>query len=249
MRKIVFMYHDVYSNSEKESGFQFVTSFPYKVDACKFEKQVKYAYDYCKKNNLPIETIEFTFDDGGVSFYTVIAPILEKYGFRGIFFISTSYINKDKFLTDEQIKSLHERGHIIASHSHTHPRNMTLLPAEEILQEWKTSIKILSDIIGASVSVASIPCGFSSSELIDMAKKAGVTTLYTSIPTNGYMSYKSMELVGRYVILCNTKDSKICSIINSRRTRNLMYIRWKLISLTKSLLGTYYNKIKNIIVR
>ena len=92
MRKIVLMYHDVYSDSETESGFQFPTSFPYKISAEKFESHVKLAHTYCKQNNLSLDSVEFTFDDGGVSFYTVIAPILEKYGFKGVFFILMTII-------------------------------------------------------------------------------------------------------------------------------------------------------------
>lgn len=154
---IRIMYHDVYRSIVQESGFQFSTSFPHKINATKFEEHVKFVLNYCKQNNLSQDNIEFTFDDGGESFHSVIAPILEKYGFRGIFFISTSYIGTDKFLTVEQVKALYQQGHIVASHSHTHPRNMTGLSVNELLKEWKTSVQILEEIIQAPVTIASIP--------------------------------------------------------------------------------------------
>ena len=84
MKKIVLMYHDVYCIAETESGFQYPTSFLYKVGADQFESHVCFARDYCNLRGIPLNTIEFTFDDGGESFYRVIAPILEKYGFKDI---------------------------------------------------------------------------------------------------------------------------------------------------------------------
>ena len=166
MKKIVLMYHDVYCIAETESGFQYPTSFLYKVGADQFESHVCFARDYCNLRGIPLNTIEFTFDDGGESFYRVIAPILEKYGFKGVFFISTSFIDTEKFLTKEQVVSLHQRGHIIASHSHSHPRNMTKLSMSELLFEWKTSKEILENILHTPITIASIPSGYSSSNVV-----------------------------------------------------------------------------------
>lgn len=84
------MYHDVYRQTDTESGFNTPSASFYKISAEKFEEQVRFIHHYCQQNNLPLNHIEFTFDDGGESFFSVIAPILEKYGFRGIFFISTN---------------------------------------------------------------------------------------------------------------------------------------------------------------
>lgn len=73
--KIVLMYHDLYIQSGTESGFQNESAFQYKIQADEFEKQVKAVVDYCREH---IEVqVDFTFDDGGVSFLTLAAPILE----------------------------------------------------------------------------------------------------------------------------------------------------------------------------
>lgn len=245
--RIVLMYHDVYCFSEKESGFQFPTSFPYKISADKFEGHVSFAYNYCKQNKIPLETIEFTFDDGGESFYRVIAPILEKYGFKGVFFISTSYIDTDKFLTKEQIESLYKRGHIIASHSH--PRNMAKLSEMNLLAEWEESIKILEDIVHSSITMASIPSGYSSQSVIRTAAKSGIKILYTSKPTDKVTVTKDIEMVGRYVIHCNTSLDIVRDIISSEWKRKELFIRWNLIAIAKRILGTNYNKIKKRIIQ
>ena len=75
--------------------------------------------------------ISFTFDDGTLDHYTHAAPILEKYGYRGIFCITTGYI--DGFpkwtypcMQERMVKKLLESGHEIASHSATHPNMRSL---------------------------------------------------------------------------------------------------------------------------
>ena len=89
------MYHDIVTKTDKSSGFQNDSAFQYKVEESAFEEQVK---------ALQGKDVVFTFDDGGESFLTKIAPILEKYGFKGVFFISTKYIGTQGFLTKEQVK-------------------------------------------------------------------------------------------------------------------------------------------------
>ena len=249
MNKIVLMYHDVYYASNTESGFQFPTSYPYKLSEAKFEEQVKFAHDYCKQNNISQDSIEFTFDDGGESFQRVAAPILEKYGFRGLFFISTSYIETDKFLTAEQIKSLYQRGHIIASHTHSHPRNMTEISVNEMFNEWRESIQILEEIIQSPITIASIPSGYNSKEVTNTANKAGIRTLYTSKPTTKHANNANMLLVGRYVIHSNTSIETFSKIISSAHYRRKRLCRWMLINCAKRVLGTHYNYIKKYLIR
>ena len=94
MNKIALMYHDVYKQSGTESGFQNESAFQYKISEEEFESHVKEISKYCVNNNVDVL---FTFDDGGISFLTIIAPILEKYNQKGIFFISTQYIDTPLF--------------------------------------------------------------------------------------------------------------------------------------------------------
>ena len=70
------MYHCVFETHESESGLQFVGSMPYKLKADLFEDHIKTISEYLEANKLPKTSVELTFDDGGASFYTVIAPIL-----------------------------------------------------------------------------------------------------------------------------------------------------------------------------
>ena len=82
MAKINLMYHDVYIRDVNESGFNRERDLMYKMDVVTFESHVKNIHNLCRQKSLPLENIVFTFDDGGKSFLDVIAPILDKYGFK-----------------------------------------------------------------------------------------------------------------------------------------------------------------------
>ena len=249
MDKIVLMYHCVYKDSGKESGFQNESAFMYKVYVGKFEKEVKSVSEYLAKHDLPKETVKFTFDDGGISFLTLIAPVLEKYGFKGIFFIATKYIDTSGFLTKGQIKELANRGHQIASHSHSHPDNIASLEYDIIKQEWKDSCIILESILGHSVTCASIPNGDSSSYVVQAAREVGINVLYTSEPTTKEKNLYDVKLVGRYVVTDDMEASDLMRIINDRRYRRKMKIKYEIIQVAHKLLGAKYNKIKMMIIK
>lgn len=242
------MYHCVYTQTVEESGFQFITSYPYKISSKEFESQVKSIVR--EFDGEPIDDrVLFTFDDGGVSFIDVIAPILEKYGLTGVFFISTKYIGQPKFMTKEQIVELSKRGHIIASHSHNHPLNMSKMAYADILSEWKISKTILEGIINAPIRIASIPNGNGSENVYKAALEAGYEMLYTSIPTTKEYSYGNLRIIGRYVIKNNMKQTTLLRIVGSRTKRNLCYIQWRLLKLIKAVLGNRYKTLKGIIKR
>lgn len=174
MNTINLMYHNVTSDLFPYSGFSDIAASQYNIDIITFEKQVIAVSLY---NN-----VVFTFDDGGSSFYTIIADILEKYGKKGIFFISTAYIGMNGFLTSSQIANLSKRGHTIASHSHTHPEWISKLSTEESLQEWKISKQILESIIQKPIFLASIPNGDISKSVLQNLSDAGYSDIYTSEP-------------------------------------------------------------------
>lgn len=241
------MYHCVYSQCKEESGFQFPTSYPYKIDAKKFEDHIISVIQACKQNRKPVDDVVFSFDDGGVSFYNVIAPILEKYGLKGLFFISTQFIDTDKFLTRAQIRELKSRDHIIASHTHSHPLDLSRLSYDEILNEWKTSKTILEDIINEPISTASIPNGRGSKLVVQAAKEAGFKVLYTSVPTIKFKTEKGITLIGRFVIRYNDTSDFVQNIILKPLTRIKLYIKWWVLNVVKKILGSNYRRLKRFL--
>lgn len=61
-----------------------------------------------------------TFDDGTIDHYLTAAPVLERHGLRGVFFVNTELIGAAGRMTLGQCRELSARGHAIESHSHDH---------------------------------------------------------------------------------------------------------------------------------
>lgn len=232
---VVLMYHDIVTATDKSSGFQNKNAFQYKVEESAFEKQVK---------ALQGKEVVFTFDDGGESFLTKAAPLLERYGFKGVFFISTKYIGTQGFLTKEQVKELAERGHVVGSHSHTHPEIFTKLTKEEIHEEWQRSYEILKDILGEKDLPMSIPNGYASKTIMEEAIKSGFTDIYTSQPTTKTKLFQKHNVIGRYVVHDNITAEDVLRIVNSKGYRLKMALKWHLLNVVKGVLGGAYDKLK-----
>lgn len=123
---------------------------------------VSHATESLASGNIPTnETlIALTFDDGFEECYTIIAPLLEKYGCKGAFFINANYIDSDenyqeafnnriatftkKPMSWQQVVDLHNRGHIIGSHNLDH-LNFSELSREEINFQLKKNKEILEE--------------------------------------------------------------------------------------------------------
>jgi peptidoglycan-N-acetylglucosamine deacetylase len=72
---------------------------------------------------IPNKVVVLTFDDSKASHYTVVRPLLKKYGFGATFFITEGFTfrtNKDDYLTWEQIAALHREGFEIGNHTRDH---------------------------------------------------------------------------------------------------------------------------------
>lgn len=121
-------------------------------------------YDYLVFNDtLPSRPIMLTFDDARVEQATVAAPEMEKYGFRGVFFIMTITYNKKNYMSKDQIKLLSERGHTIGFHSWDHTR-ATHYTNDSILRvNVVNPKKELESIVGAPVDYFAYPYGLTDS--------------------------------------------------------------------------------------
>lgn len=249
MNTIVLMYHDIYRDSTSESGFQNPTAIKYKVRADRFETQVAAIDKYLRERKLPANTIDFTFDDGGVSSLTIAAPILEKYGFRGKFYISTGYIGAEGFLNAKQIRELYNRGHIIGSHSHSHPERMSALTKSDINDEWRISQMILGEILGFAPEYASVPNGYSSKLVLKGMVDAGIVHIDTSATTTGVSHYGTAIVRGRYAVTSGMSANELTVIVSSPFRRFAKTLRWHCLSLAKALLGERYLKIRNYLIK
>jgi peptidoglycan/xylan/chitin deacetylase (PgdA/CDA1 family) len=190
-----------------------------------------------------------TFDDGAASSYTIVAGELEKRGWRGHFFVTTDWTGRPGFLDAQQIRELHARGHVVGSHSCSHPARMSKLSWAELLKEWKESCAILSDIVREPVLTASVADGYYSRKVGKAAAAAGIQALFTSEPSAKVAVVDGCLILGRYSIQSHTPASVSGSIAaRNRWPRLLQSMLWQAKKPVKALAGESYFTMRRLLL-
>ncbi len=182
-----------------------------------------------------------TFDDGGASAHGCIAQALEEKGWRAHFFVTAGFIGRPGFLSADQIRELHERGHVIGSHSFSHPPRMLALDDEELLFEWNESIRVLAEIIRKPITCASVPGGMYSSRVAEAAATAGIRLLFTSEPTTSVKRISDCVIAGRYTLWGSSAAEESAGLATGNGGfRVRQSLRWRSRALAKRAGGRYY---------
>jgi peptidoglycan/xylan/chitin deacetylase (PgdA/CDA1 family) len=186
-----------------------------------------------------------TFDDGAIGAYTCVAPELERLGWRGHFFIVSDWIGRPGFMCAEQLRGLRRRGHVIGSHSRSHPPRISHLGKAELIREWSESTNVLRTILGEPVRIASVPNGFYTPYVGKAAADAGIEVLFTSNPTSTPVISNGVLLLGRYAIFGDT-PAQIAGALAaaSRWPRWRQAAMWKLKQGAKRLGGEAYLRLR-----
>lgn len=143
-------------------------------------------YDYLTKGAvLPEKPVMLTYDDTDEEQYRIAKPEMDKYGFKGVYFIMTISIGRPRYMTREQIKQLSDEGHVIASHTWDHHR-VDILKDENTIQyrgrdtvvnEWDFQLlntrKKLEELTGKPVEYFAYPFGIWSKEALPEVEKRG----------------------------------------------------------------------------
>ena len=259
MRAIALEYHDVVRAGARDaSGFPGAAAGTYKVLLGDFEAHLRaidsvvpsraMVHDLVGRGAPEIPVL-LTFDDGGSSAYTDIAGLLEASGWRGHFFVSTDYLGRPEFLTAEQLRSIRRRGHVIGSHSCSHPLRMARCSWADLVREWAVSVAALEDILGEPILVGSVPGGELSAQVVEAAAQAGIRFLFTSEPVTRTSVVAGCTLLGRFTIRSTTPASVAARLAAGRLApRARQYALWNAKSLLKRWTGPLYPRVRELIL-
>lgn len=135
-------------------------------------------YDYLAYGKaLPSKPMMITFDDTRLDQYTIAVPELNKYGFKGVFFIMTVSLGKPGYMSKEQVKQLSNEGQLIGSHTYDHKNAKTYSDKDWEEQVAKPS-KQLQMITGKPVEYFAYPFGLWNKEAIAGLKKFGFKSVF-----------------------------------------------------------------------
>jgi peptidoglycan/xylan/chitin deacetylase (PgdA/CDA1 family) len=260
MPAIALMYHDIVDGDAYDaSGFAGADAALYKLGRAEFEAHLAaiagaaaagpVTVSELGEGGGPARPLLITFDDGGVSAYTHAADALERRGWRGHFFVTTGRVGTPGFLTRQQIIDLDRRGHVVGSHSATHPPRMARCGYEEMLREWRTSVAFLSDILGRGVTAASVPGGYYSRRVAEAADEAGIRHLFTSEPTAGLGRVGGCLVLGRYAVQRWTTARAAAGLAAGRLGPRLRQaVLWNAKKATKAVGGEFYLRARKALI-
>lgn len=165
----------------------------FSVKEKEFAKQLDYLYsngwktlnlsqllEYLQaKTPFPDKSQILSFDDGNQTDYTVAFPLLEKFGFKATFFLTSDFIDKPGHLQKSQILEMSQAGMEFGSHGKTH-KFLSTLNDDELKSELLDSKKMLEEIIGKEINLLSLPGGYHRANVKRITKELGFKGICTS---------------------------------------------------------------------
>jgi peptidoglycan/xylan/chitin deacetylase (PgdA/CDA1 family) len=127
-------------------------------------------YDYLTLGTpLPSNPVMITFDDTREDQFSAALPELNKYGFKGVFFIMTVALNKPGYMTKEEVKQLADEGHIIGSHTYDH-KNVKTYSIDDWVDQIQKPSQQLQSITNKPINYFAYPFGLWNKEAIAKLK-------------------------------------------------------------------------------
>lgn len=120
-----------------------------------------------------------TFDDGNVSDFEIVLPMLKQMDCTAAFFIVTDRIGTPHHLSWHQVRELHKAGMTIGSHSASHP-DMRRLDEAGQRKELLVSRLRIEEELGVAVTAFSFPFGKFNDGLVGLACETGYGVVCTS---------------------------------------------------------------------
>lgn len=254
----VLMYHAL-ENAEHSAGAKNAGEQRYVLKYDLFSAQMEFLHregyrgvlfeELLNMGEWPEKSVVLTFDDGHESDFVLALPVLQKYGFKAEFFITTDWIGTPHFMTVQQLKNLHGSGMGIGSHGMTHSF-LDGMNSSEIEKELRESMNVLTRITGRKVVSFSAPGGRVRREVTDIAEDIGYEFVCTSQP--GVLKRKeSLLSIPRITVRADTElEAFKAMVCGNKECIAKMAQRDKLLFFAKKVLGNkIYEQVRKILLR
>jgi peptidoglycan/xylan/chitin deacetylase (PgdA/CDA1 family) len=224
-------YHDT-TNRPLESGLQRNGARPYKLGESQFREHLDRITGAGATPTLitqidltqPGKHLLLTFDDGGKSALHAGEELCRR-GWRGHFFITTGLIGRRTFLDAGEIRHLQSCGHMVGSHSHSHPDIYRELTWEQMIVEWRRSCDVLAQLLGESCTTGAVPGGEISEQVLRSAAAAGLRYVFTSEPSLRPRVVRGCWTLGRFCVKTSSDAGQIDQLVRFRGWNKELFIR------------------------
>jgi peptidoglycan/xylan/chitin deacetylase (PgdA/CDA1 family) len=186
-----------------------------------------------------------TFDDGDISNYHFALPILKEKGFSGTFFITVNEIGKKNRMDWTMVYEMSRNGMEIGSHGLSHSF-LTAYNNYTLLNELLMSKQILEKYIHKRVDFLSIPHGFYSSQVMEIAKDVGFKAACVS--DAGYVDFDDEKLFvfKRFTMRRHYRIDAFKSIMSGTPQMTVLALEGIRTSLRKVLGYQVYDKLRSL---
>ncbi len=178
----ILMYHHIsgYPNDGNPSIYASLWSFEVQMEWLSSHGFRTVGLDYFRyPKKIDGKPIILTFDDGYQDAYTQAFPVLKKYGFLATFYIVTDDIDRNGYLSKNEISEMRSAGMNFGSHSLSHP-DLTAASQRRAEREIYNSKKILEQVIGTTVTDFCYPGGAHNWNVENIVANSGYTTATTT---------------------------------------------------------------------
>ena len=132
---------------------------------------------------LPANPVMLTYDDTDEEQFTIAKPEMDKYNFKGVYFLMTISIGRPRYMSKEQIKQLADEGHAVECHTWDHHRTdrykteniVEVRGHKKVVNDWDQQLnfprKTIEAITGKPVKYFAYPFGVWNKDGIPEIKK------------------------------------------------------------------------------
>ncbi|MDX6698505.1 MAG: hypothetical protein QOE65_1902 [Solirubrobacteraceae bacterium] len=252
---VALIYHDVLASEDADpdgAGFPGALARRYKLPRRAFERHLDAIAETGLKvgrHDDPAAEVLLTFDDGGAS-AALIARLLADRGWPAHFFVTTSRLGTPGFLDADGVRALAVAGHAVGSHSHTHPSYMRELDGASLRDEWRTSRRILAEVLGAEPAAAAIPGGSLSPDVLLSVREAGYRLAMTSEPRRRRRTVDGLEVLDRYTVWASTTTERVRGYVDGAwGARARLRAEWEVKKALKRVSPSLYQRSRRLRAR
>jgi peptidoglycan/xylan/chitin deacetylase (PgdA/CDA1 family) len=141
---------------------QYLAAFPFYTDG---DRQFRFVRDEVLGAERYQDVMDTMIADSGVSLGDLVAGL---------------------WMDDKCVRQLHDQGHVVGLHSHTHPTRLERLDREGQRAEYAANIAYLTNLLGTTPTAMSHPCNSYNATTLEVLRELGVKLGFRANMTPGF---------------------------------------------------------------